>query len=167
MHIRTSQTLLRFIQGVNKVYILSHLKLSDYFEPKYRNNTHNSLILITVALHSPVMCFSYQSHTASHKNKVCVGVFFFPITRWGTMWELSFGAWQSDETFSAAKRQEQNEDQYGFCHKANRFWHLAECHGVQLLKMALAHINIALQQPEYRQGVREHLNGMGLFVFEV
>lgn len=41
-----------------------------------------------------------------------------------------------------------------FCHEANRFWHLAECHAGQLLKMALAHINMPLQQPENRQGVR-------------
>lgn len=38
---------------------------------------------------------------------------------------------------------QQNEDQYAFCHKRNRFWHLAERHPGQLLKMALAHINTA------------------------
>lgn len=79
--------------------------------------------------------------------------FFQSLTHWGTMWELSFGGKRCDETFCATKRQEQNEDQYSFCHKANRFWHLAECHAGLLLKMALAHINIPLQQPEHRQGV--------------
>lgn len=68
------------------------------------------------------------------------------------MWELSFPE-AGDETF-AAKRREQNEDQYGLCHEANPFWHLAECHAGQLVKMALAHINIALGQPECRQEVK-------------
>lgn len=131
------------------------LILSLQRKQKYTHCTQKTLLFCFQSrLPRSSWSFSYVRHKKKQQG-LCFFFFpFCPITHRGTTWELSFGGWRCDETFCAAKRQEQNEDQYGFCREANRFWHLAECHAGQLLKMALAHINIPLQQPEYRRGVR-------------